>query len=329
MIAYLNIVRWKNILLLLLIQWLMIFTVVFPIFQTFGFDTSEYHLQIMLLVSATLLITAGGYVINDYFDVKIDRINKPDKVIVTNQITQKNAMCYYQSLTAMGVLTGLVLAVWVKSFTIGLIFVITPGMLWFYSASYKRQFLIGNVIVSLSSALSVLIVGVFGIAILKLEYQELLFETPIPTLLYAWIGGFAIFAFLITCVREIIKDAEDIEGDRELESRTLPIKLGIKKTKIALVILITTILSTLFFVQFKLIPFNDSLSLKYIGIAIIVPLIILLVLVVKSRTKADWHTASTWSKLIMLSGVLYSLIFYYLQAKKYGISLFNLFIING
>lgn len=177
--------------------------------------------------------------------------------------------------------------------------------------------------------MSVLIVGVFGIAILKLEYQELLFETPIPTLLYAWIGGFAIFAFLITCVREIIKDAEDIEGDRELESRTLPIKLGIKKTKIALVILITTILSTLFFVQFKLIPFNDSLSLKYIGIAIIVPLIILLVLVVKSRTKADWHTASTWSKLIMLSGVLYSLIFYYLQAKKYGISLFNLFIING
>lgn len=328
MINYLNIVRWKNLLFIVLIQWLMQHLVVFPILETFGFEPLKSIFYGYLLTFATVLIAAGGYVINDYFDIKIDRINKPDKTLIPEKISKKNAMLFYQILTGIGMLSGLTLSFLVKSFSLGFVFILVPGLLWFYSASYKRQFMWGNLIVSFVAALTILVVGLLEISILKLNYSKLIYQSPIPTLIYGWTGGFALFAFLTTWIREIIKDMEDEEGDREMECRTLPIKWGVKKTKYFLYGLILITIALILMVNFRYVYFDGNATLRYVIFAIILPFIALSYLIFKAKTSENYKQASTLSKFIMLAGILYSFLFYYLQAKTYNLNFFGLFIIK-
>jgi 4-hydroxybenzoate polyprenyltransferase len=302
--------------------------VLFPILQTFGFETVFESGSMTLLILATVLIAAAGNVLNDYFDVKIDLINRPDKVIVGNLIPRQATMIYYQILTGLGILCGLYLAFIASSFTLCFIFILVPGLLWFYSASYKRQFLTGNLIVAFMAALSILVVGITQLAFLEKVYGNLIFETPIPSLFYGWIGGFALFAFLCTWIREIIKDIEDEIGDREMECRTMPIKWGIPKTKLFLYALIILTVAGLFIFNELFIHFDGSLTIRYIIFGLAIPFIVLIYMIFAAKTVADFHQASTLSKVIMLIGVLYSFVFYFLQAKMYGISIFNLFILK-
>ena len=329
MISYLKLIRWKNLLFIILIQWLIQHAVVYPLLQTFGFETAQYHFLYLLLIAATVLISAGGYVINDYFDVKIDRFNKPERVIVSKEVPLRSAMLLYQILTVAGTATGIILAYLSKSFTLGFIFILTPGLLWFYSASYKRQFVVGNLIVSLSSALSILVVGVMAVALLKTQYSsELLQQTPIPAQIYGWTGGFSAFAFLLSWIREIIKDIQDIEGDKEMECRTMPIKWGLNKTKYFLYTLILLTIVALFYVNYHFIDFEGNFTLRYLIFGLAIPLLILAFLIFKGKKKEDFKQASLLSKFIMLMGVFYCLIFYYLQAKEFGISIFGMFILK-
>ena len=327
--SYLKLIRWKNLLFIILIQWLMQHAVVYPLLQTFGFETTQYCTFYLLLMAATVLIAAGGYIINDYFDVKIDRINKPEKVIVGAEVSLRSAMLLYQILTGAGTAAGIMLAFLSGSFTLGFIFILTPGLLWFYSASYKRQFVIGNLIVSLSSALSILVVGVLAVALLKTEYSgELLQQTPVPAQIYGLTGGFAGFAFLLTWIREIIKDMEDVEGDKELECRTMPIKWGEKKTKYFLYALILLTIGALLHVNQYFIHFEGNFTLRYLIFGLAIPLLVLIYLIFKGKKKEDFKQASNLSKFIMLAGIFYSLVFYYLQAQQFGISIFGMFLIK-
>ncbi|MHB9055144.1 MAG: geranylgeranylglycerol-phosphate geranylgeranyltransferase [Paludibacteraceae bacterium] len=329
MTAYLKLIRWKNLLFIILIQWLMQHSVVYPLLQTFGFETKQYNTLYMLLTAATVLIAAGRYVINDYFDVKIDRINKPEKVIAGEVVPLRSVMLLYQLLTGAGTLAGIILAILSKSATLGFIFILTPGLLWFYSASYKRQFVTGNLIVSLSSALSILVVGVLAVALLKTEYSsELLHQTPVPAKIYGWTGGFAGFAFILTWISKIINDIEDMDGDREMECRTMPVKWGISKTKYFLYALIIFTVAALFHAEYHFIDFEGTFTMKYLIAGLVIPLLVLAFLIFKSRKKEDFKQASVLSKIIMLTGMFYSLFFYYLQAKEYGISLFGLFLVK-
>lgn len=328
MIKYLNIIRWKNLLFIVLIQLLIQHLVVFPILETYGFTTSLNSNLGLMLVFGTVLIAAGGYVINDYFDVKIDRINKPHKVLIPEIISKKSAMLYYQILTGSGIFLGLLLSYLTKSFSLGFIFILVPGLLWFYSSSYKRQFLWGNLIVSLLAALTALSVGVLEVSLLKKEYSDLVYQTDIPKVIYGWTGGFALFAFLATWIREIIKDIEDEAGDRELECRTMPIKWGVKNTKYFLYFLVVFTIATILHVNFHFITFEGNLTLRYIISGIIAPYLALILLIFRAKSPADYKYASILSKAIMLIGVLYSFVFYYLEAKQYGLTFFGLFIIQ-
>lgn len=206
MTAFFKLIRVRNLIFLAFIQLIMRQVILMPILQTYGFEISQNNISIVLLIVATIFIAAGGYVLNDYFDVKIDRINRPDSVVVTNEISKRMAMTLHQVLTAVGILSGLALAYMSSSLTLAFIFIVIPGLLWFYSASYKRQFIIGNLAVAFMAAMSVLIVAITEMAFLKMEYGNLIYETPIPEQIYGWLGGFALFSFLTTWIREIIKD---------------------------------------------------------------------------------------------------------------------------
>ena len=328
MLPYLKLIRYQNLIFIALLQFVMQQVVLVPIMQTFGFETSMESVMLLLLITASVLIAAGGYAINDYFDVKIDAINRPEKQIVGNLLSRSTAMILHQVLTGLGVLSGLLLAYFARSFTLAFIYIVIPGLLWFYSASYKRQFLIGNLIIAFISAITVLVVGITQLSFLQKEFGGLVFETPIPGKLYGWIGGFALFSFLCTFVREIIKDMEDEKGDREMECRTLPIKLGITKTKIILYCLIALTVILLFLANGFLIPFDGTLTIRYIIFGLGLPFAGLCYLIYSAKSPSDYHQASNLSKVIMILGVLYSFVFYYLQAKTFGISLFNLFILK-
>lgn len=325
---YLKLIRINNLIFILLIQCMIQQFIIAPVLQINDIDNSNSLLYYILLVATTILIAAGGYVLNDYFDVKIDTINKPDRLIIGRFISKEKAMFLYQVLTICGIITGLILAWLLSSFTFALIFIAVPGLLWFYSASYKRQLIIGNVIVAFLAGLSVFIVGMTEIALLQKQFGLLIFETGIPEHIYCWTGGFAFFAFLLTWIREIIKDIEDIRGDRELECRTLPIVWGITKAKTTIWILSGITIALLVVTCIFLIPFEKSLTTKYLVYGIILPFLLLFYLIFKAKDPYDYHQASALSKFIMLMGLLYTFIVYYMLAKTYGISMFNTFTVQ-
>ncbi len=328
MTHYLKLIRIQNLALIAFIQLTMQYAVILPILQTFGFETVIDGWLLGLLIAATVFIAAGGYTLNDYFDIKIDAINKPEKQIVGKIVNRSTAMTIHQILTGIGIACGLLLSYVVQNFTLTFIFIVVPGLLWFYSASYKRQFMIGNLVVAFMAALLILIVGVAQIAFLKKEFGMLIFETSIPKNIYGWIGGFAIFSFLTTWIREIIKDLEDEKGDREMECRTLAIKWGAYKTKLFLYCLIIVTIASLFLVNEFYIHFEGTLTIRYIIFGFVLPFIALGYFIYSSKSPVEYRQASTLSKVIMIIGVMYSFVFYYLQAKTYGISIFNLFILK-
>lgn len=328
MIAYLKLVRIQNLVFIAFTQFVMHKVLLVPILQTFGFEVSLENNMLGLLIAATILIAAGGYTLNDYFDIKIDAINRPDRQIVGTIISRSKAMALHQVLTGIGVVCGLLLSYFAHSFTLAFIFCVTPGLLWFYSASYKRQFMIGNLVVAFNAALSILVVGISQLAFLQKEFGKLIFETPIPKQFYGWIGGFAIFSFFVTWIREIIKDIEDEKGDREMECHTLSIVWGQKRTKWFLYGLIAMVILSLLAVNAFFIDFEGTLTIRYMFFGIILPFIVLYYLIFKAKVPSEFHQASTLLKVIMFVGVIYSFVFYYLQAKTYGISLFNLFILK-
>jgi len=328
MLDFLKVIRYKNLLFIAFIQLVMQKLLIVPILQTFGFQTTFNNSLLFLLIASTVLIAAGGYVLNDYFDIKIDAINRPEKQLVGTKISRQSAMLMHQILTGLGILVGLLLAYFTQSFTLGFIYIVIPGLLWFYSASYKRQFIVGNVVISFITSITILIVAIAQIADLQKEFGKLIFETAIPHQIYAWLGAFSIFAFLCNWIREIIKDMEDERGDRELECHTMPIIWGIKKTKWFIYGLITVTVIGLFAANALFIPFEGTLTLRYIIFGLLLPLAVLCYLMAMAKSREDFNQAASMLKIIMLVGVLYGFIFYYLQARTFGISLFNLFIVK-
>jgi len=195
-------------------------------------------------------------------------------------------------------------------------------LLWFYSTNYKRQFLVGNLSVSVLTGLVPLMVVLFEIPLLNRIYgQEMLLHNVNFNYIFAWVGGFSFFAFLTTLIRELIKDAEDFEGDMAYGMKTVPIVLGNKWTRIIVLALIALTVFMLLYLLLKYILYSvepaDFFSLAYFLIFLIIPLLLLAVRILTARNKKDYHQASTLIKLIMLTGILYSGMVYYLINFKY------------
>ena len=220
-------------------QYLMRYCVVWPIIRVNEFELQLDNLHFFLLVLSSMLITAAGYVINDYFDTKTDMLNRPKTVLVGRKISRRTAMFIHVVLNVIGVGLGIYLSVKIGILALGVAYILASGILWFYSTTYKRQFLIGNLIVSIFTGIVPFVVVLFEVPLLNEAYRDILLAYGINfNGLFAWVGGFAFFAFLSNLVREIIKDVEDFEGDLAFGRNTLPVVLGIKITKLIVILLI-------------------------------------------------------------------------------------------
>ena len=272
--GFLRLIRVQNLLIVVLTQFLARLFLVGP-----KSDGLRLLLDptIWLLSFSTVCIAAAGYIINDYFDVKIDLINKPERVIIGRYLKRRVAMGVHQVLNVIGCLIGLYLSRWVF-----VLDVLSVSLLWFYSAQFKRQPLIGNVIVALLTALSFI-----ALAVYYRQNAEML-------LIYA------LFSFGISLIREIIKDMQDIRGDARFGCRTLPIVWGLRRTKYLLYVLLAIFINSLFLIADAL----HNFRLSVIFILLLVPITWLIYRLVQADTRRDFGYLSNLCKLIMLLGVL-------------------------
>ena len=273
--GFLRLIRVQNLLIVVLTQFMARLFLVSP-------DTeSRWHLLIdpslWLLSLSTVCIAAAGYIINDYFDVKIDLVNKPDRVIIGRYFKRRVAMGVHQILNVIGCLIGLYLSKWVF-----LADVLAASLLWYYSAQFKKQPLVGNVVISLLTALSLLILAVY--------YRQ----NANMVLIYA------LFSFGISLIREIIKDMQDIRGDARFGCRTLPIVWGLRRTKYLLYVLIGLFVGSLFLIAGSL--HNDRLTLIFL--ALLLPIGWLVYRLILADTRRAFGYLSNLCKVIILLGIL-------------------------
>ena len=316
MINFLRLVRYKNLIIIILTQYLMRWSIIKPILEVYDFKLQFSELNFFFLVMATVLITGAGYVINDYFDTKTDLVNRPDTVIIGRLLNRRWGILLHVILNTIGISLGAYISFYIGMPELTLVFILITGILWFYSTTYKRQFLIGNVIVAILTALVPLMVLLFEIPLLNKEYGLLMKEMRSDfTHIITWVSAFALFAFLLTMIREIIKDIEDFEGDSAYGRRTMPIVLGVLNSKI---IVITFILTTLFSILYLYFRFlNDLITLVYFIVFLIIPLVFLVYRLIIAKDKKDYQRASNLSKLIMLAGIFYSLVANYIIIQNF------------
>ena len=310
---YLQLLRIGNLTFIAILLYTMEKWVAIPLLQAARFQELMPWWVLTLLIIGTMFIAAGGYVINDYFDVKIDKINRPDRLIVTRHITRDGAMRLFQVFSIIGVAAGMAVAWWAHSWTLAMVFFVIPGLLWFYSASYKRQLLLGNIIVAFVSALVPLLVAIVNADYLHSLYGEALIYTPITGQLYVWLSSFALFAFLMTLVREMVKDIEDIHGDQEMECRTMPIVWGINATKVIATVLLVATTALIGYIAFLVLPFPhtwQSLSTRYIVFGLATPILCAIALLWASKTPLEYHRTQLIIKFVMFMGMLYSFVIY-------------------
>lgn len=311
---YIKLVRLPNLIFLAAIYVLLFFFVLEPVLGAYGIEPSMSSLELTLLILSTVFIAAGGYIINDYFDMRIDEINRPLTRIVGKRMTRKQAMTFYEIMTAIGAILGFVLCYLCSSVVYVFMYIMVIGMLWFYSSSYKRIFVLGNFAIAFLAALVPLFLALFEtqFQILNSELIDEQYLIARDSTFY-WMGGYAICAFLWTLLREIVKDMEDINGDRELECHTFAVVLGLSNTKILLYVLtvfaalVCAYLTSLVSDQLG----GSSLIWRYYLMSVIVPSCFFVYMLSKSVSKVDFKTASSILKIMMAIGMLSSLVIYF------------------
>jgi 4-hydroxybenzoate polyprenyltransferase len=268
-ISFLRLTRVGNLLILALSQY---FTAIMLISAKNVLD-----LRFLLLAIATGMIAAAGYIINDYYDIKIDLVNKPERVVIGKGITRRYAILFHTLLSFAGVAIGFYL-----DWRIGVINFFSAFLLWWYSNDLKRQPFIGNLVVAILTAMAIIIV-------------DTLYHTGNPLIFI-----YAAFAFFMTIIREIIKDMEDLKGDDTFGCKTLPIIWGLRKTKFFIYAIMAVFVVAVVWINF----FYVKLPEVYFLVFLAVPMVVLLITLIRADTKKDFSQLSAFCKLILLLGVI-------------------------
>lgn len=256
-------------------------------------------LQFGILVLSTLCIAGAGYIINNIFDKETDAINNKD-VIVGAKISEATAYNLYITLNVIGVGGGFYLSNVIEKPGFALLFIIVSGTLYLYASSFKQSLLIGNIIVALLTAVSVIIVGLFDL------YPMITPDTQVHLgILFKILLDYALFAFLLNFIREVVKDLEDVKGDYNLGMNTLPIALGVARTSKIVLIVSALITLYLFYYIYTYYFSNDLyISTLYSLLFIIAPLIFFSIKILNAKTTAHFKTLSLILKLVLFFGII-------------------------
>ncbi len=282
-----------------------------------------------LLSLSTVMIAAAGYIINDYFDVKVDRVNRPNTIIVGKYIKRRMAMGAHIVISSLAILIGGYLAFKLGNYKLVLIQILSVGALWYYSTMFKKQVLVGNVIVALLAALVPFVAGLYELIVQHanidvtannlipyLEEETLLTDIKyilsiVLSNVMIWVLGFTLFAFISTMIREIIKDIEDYEGDRKFYSNTLAVVYGKKKAARVAQFFALVMIGLIGYLQYIQLEAKDTGSFLYFLFAVQLPLIFIIYKLTTATNKKDFSNMSMYMKIIMFMGIVYAFYFYY------------------
>ncbi|MFT5778478.1 MAG: 4-hydroxybenzoate polyprenyltransferase [Crocinitomicaceae bacterium] len=265
-------------------------------------------LPFFLLVFSTVMIAAGGNLINDYFDVRADRINKPDRVIIGKHVKKRVAIVSHWGINFVAFSIAVYLSWRMQSFWYVFIHLFSINILWFYSLYFKRKFLTGNILVAALTAMVPVIVGIFfyqsqlpNIDSMNITYYPFVGIRSVEIIL--WISvGLASFAFLLNFAREIVKDIEDIEGDKVLKAKTVPITLGAAKSKwfVAVILLLPIGMSIFLGTQFDALTLNNVFPVLLAGFVALIAIIML----PSASERKQYRRINHLIKLAMTIGLL-------------------------
>jgi 4-hydroxybenzoate polyprenyltransferase len=310
-----KLMRWQNLLIVFLTQVLAWACVILPLKSLTGATLLLNPLNFLCIALATVLIAAAGYIINDYFDIKIDIINRPEKVILEKKIPLKQAILMHSFLNVVGLLLALFVALQAHHWPWVFFQLTCTVLLWFYSTHFKRMFMSGNVIVALLTAFTIIVLIWYEPVLRSYATQSAMIDMngqrmPNPF----WVLMiYTFFAFMLTWMREIVKDMEDFKGDAEQGCVTMPIKWGLQKSQwfaqglgiIAIIPLING--------AYKLITAGWWMLGSYAMLALVLPLIAWIYNLKKEATTQHYAKASKHIKIIMVLGI-FSLVIYYFEA---------------
>jgi 4-hydroxybenzoate polyprenyltransferase len=276
--GFLKIIRFQNLVIIFIAQYM---TAIFLIGEREDTWMFLYDWKLFALAISTALIAAAGYIINDYYDVKIDFINKPDRVVVGKILKRRIVMVYHTILNISGIALGTFI-----SLKIGLIHFLAAFLLWLYSNYFKRLAFSGNLIIAILTALAIIVVDfLYG-------------KNNIV------VYNYALFAFLVTLIREIIKDMEDLRGDENFGCKTLPIVWGIRKTKVFIYSIIVLFAFTILFST----KFYNNTSLTIYFFILSVPVVFFIYKLIGADTVKEYNYLSNYCKILMMFGII-SMIF--------------------
>ena len=302
-----KLIRWSNLLIIALLMFIIrhfIFQAGLPGLFSLQLDVFNFS----LLVLSVVLIAAGGNIINDIYDQETDEINKPHKKIIGTHISETMGWVFYLLCTVLGIGIGYYLAhYFLKDNSFLLFHLISPALLWVYASNLKKTALIGNIVVALLAAFVPLAVLTFEYGAMLLTYWDVIQMNVLGNpfqYMFDWTFYLALFAFITTLIRELIKDIEDVEGDEQTQMKTLAVKIGREKTTNAAVILsaLTAVLLLVSALKFSLFEHNRIAILVYQIIVLIGLIVLSITKLRKAENKQQFHSISTLWKIIMLLG---------------------------
>lgn len=308
LLQFFRLIRWPNLVFIALTQYLFFIAVAVPVLGKGIYFTREVYLLFYILCFSSVLIAAAGYIINDYFDINIDMVNKPERLVLDNGISRRWAMFFHFIFSLAGILMGFYIGLENGNWFIGAANTGVAIILWIYSTSFKKQAVIGNVIIGLLTSWALMVVYFYlafneeliGQSMANVQSIQKLFRIAIL---------YAAFAFLITFVREIVKDMEDVEGDRKYGCKTMPIIWGIQVTKIVASIFAVLLLALMLLALIYILQLKMWLPALYHLLLIFIPGCYTFYLLQNANAGADFGKVSLWIKLVMLSGILSMLLF--------------------
>ncbi|PQJ32918.1 prenyltransferase [Nonlabens arenilitoris] len=293
MLTFFKLIRWPNVLMTILTQLVIVYAILNPS----GVDIALNWWQLTLLILSTALLTAGGNVINDIQDVEIDKVNKPEKVLVGKVISENNAFTIYGVLTIIAVIAGFALSNSLDKPIMATVFVFVAFILYIYATTLKSMLLIGNLIISLLVGLVIMITGIFELYPVITPVNQGAQQVMLKILF-----DFAIGAFLINLAREWVKDCEDINGDHSGGRNTLAIAIGrIRAARVTSIFLLGVIALFVWYIYNYL--YQNQIALFYFVFIIIAPLMYVMLRLWGSEKTAQFKLLSMILKIVLFAGI--------------------------
>lgn len=303
--AFLRLIRWPNLFFIALTQALFYFF----IFYSEGINQQpvQNNYYFWLLVTASVFIAAAGNIINDYFDLNIDLINKPQRVVVDKLLNRRWVIAWHFVLSLAGLLLSVVVSFSTGAWVILVGNIIAVILLWYYSTNFKKSLLIGNLVIAALTAWVLMVVYFFAGAGFH-PNQHLSDQINWPRFFKLFVI-YAGFAFITTLIREVIKDLEDMQGDAANKCNTMPIAWGVPAAKVFTGVWLVVCIGSIIVIMLYALQIGWLPVIIYSLLLVVVPLIIVLNKLKQAAMPGEYHFLSSMMKWVMLAGIL-SMVFF-------------------